>query len=57
VADPTLPRVLTSLMGAEDLKTPERRKAYAGSLADEIVELVHATRKRLGLPRLPEKAP
>jgi hypothetical protein len=46
------PRVLTSLMGPGDLKTPEQRSGYGDQLTDEIVALVQAERARLGLPPL-----
>jgi hypothetical protein len=44
--------VLTSLVGPGDLDTPEKRKAYAGTLTDELLVLVQAERKRQGLPPL-----
>jgi hypothetical protein len=45
-------RALTSLMGAEDLKTVEQREGYGAKLTDEIVALVQAERKRQGLDPL-----
>jgi len=45
-------RSLTSLMGPDDLNTPEKRKKYAATLTDEVVELVQAERKKQGLPPL-----
>jgi hypothetical protein len=45
-------KVLTSLMGADDLKTAKQRKRYGAELTDELVELVQAERERRGLPRL-----
>jgi hypothetical protein len=44
--------VLTSLVGADDLKTAEQRTAYGDEVTDEIVALVQAERARMGLPRL-----
>jgi hypothetical protein len=45
-------KVLTSLVGADDLKTAEQRTAYGDEVTDEIVALVQAERARMGLPRL-----
>jgi hypothetical protein len=50
--EPGPSRELTSLVGPADLDTPEKRKAYAGTLTDEILDLVQAERKRQGLPPL-----
>jgi hypothetical protein len=44
--------LVTPLMGARDLETPEQRKAVAGDLADIVVEAVQAERRRQGLPPL-----
>jgi hypothetical protein len=43
-ATKTSGKVLTSLMSAKDLDTPEKRSAYAEQLADEAVQAVQAIR-------------
>jgi hypothetical protein len=50
-------KTLVSLMGPKDLDTPEKRKAYASGLADDVVKAVQALRKSKGLPPLPKVAP
>jgi hypothetical protein len=45
-------RELVRLVGPEGLKTEEQRKAFAEGIADDLLPLVQAERKRQGLPPL-----
>lgn len=45
-------RVLTSLMGAKDVDTPEKRHALAKQIAADVIEAMEADRKAHGLPPL-----
>lgn len=41
-----------ALVSPESLKDPKKRKAFIDKMADKVVDMVAAERKRMGLPPL-----